>query len=61
MEGKNVGKIIGDIGQWLAVFLLVIGALLIIDRQGVNGNVFIVCGSLFFGIFTKIKYYRRKR
>jgi len=61
MDKNNAGKIVGDVGQWLAVVLCSIGAILIVDRQGVNGNVFIVCGSLFFAVFTKIKYYRRKR
>jgi len=61
MDKNNAYKIVGDIGQWLAVLLCSVGALLIVNRKGINGDVFIVCGSLFFAIFTKIKYYRRKR
>lgn len=57
----RITKIIGDIGQWLAVILCSVGIVIIALRAGFNGNAFIVAGSLFFAIFTKIKYYRREK
>ena len=61
MDKQNVTKIVGDIGQWCAVILCAVGAILITMRSGFNANSFIVTGSLFFGLFTKIKYYRRNK
>lgn len=51
---------IGSLGQWVSAFLSFVGILLLIHWQGFNGTVFIATGAVFFGIFTKIKYYNRK-
>jgi len=29
--------------------------------HGVNGTVFIAAGAVFFGVFTKIKYYESRK
>lgn len=55
----DVKTVIGNIGQWTAAVLCLLGSVLILRRSGFGGSSYIVIGSLFFAIFTKIKYYRR--
>jgi hypothetical protein len=51
----------GVIGQWSAMFTCVVGILIEIWCRASVGFLLITMGSVFFALFTKIKYYERKK
>jgi len=59
MTGEQLHTI-GDVGQWLAVFFLVIGIGIMLSNGVGTGTVLISVGSLVLVISTKVKYYGRR-
>jgi hypothetical protein len=50
-------RTLGDAGQWMGVAFLICGIIIMLYMHVDIGTVLIVCGSLFFALATKCKYY----
>jgi hypothetical protein len=58
---KNVRENLGIAGQWLAVVLLALGIFVEVRYIADLGFYCITFGSFAFAIFTKLRYYTKKK
>lgn len=53
-------RLIGDIGQWISLFLNTLGLIAVIILRVDIGSILLIAGSLTLTIATKVKYYGQK-
>jgi uncharacterized membrane protein (UPF0136 family) len=55
-------KGLANAGQWLGLLVFVAAiVVLVIQTQGVGGEVLVASGSFLFTVATKVKYYKDRR
>lgn len=58
---KDRPRFIGNLGQWIALAILVAAIVLMIVKHDDLAEFLITLSSVFFAIVTKIKYYSKRK
>ena len=51
---------LANLGQWLALLMLILATILMIEKNMEPVTTIVTCSSVLFAIATKAKYYRKK-